>query len=326
MTGRTIRWGILAAAGIASRFCASNRRVENSVTAAVAARSYEKAEQFAEKNGVPVCYGSYDGLLADESIDAVYVATVHTLHARWVKRALEAGKHVLCEKSFGMSPQEAEECAALAKEKGLFLMEAMWTKFLPIYDDVRLWIDSGLIGRIRQIRADFSFKGSAERLFTPELGGGGLLDTGVYPLNFACMFLGYDPVEVTGTADVRDGVDVASAFTLKYRDGGLALLSCGVNFNGPQDGVITGDCGSIRIKRFWEAEKAELYDENEELVNTAYASHGGAGFSYEIDEAVRCILSGRVQSEVMPMEYTVKISRMQRKLFDVFGIYKEYRS
>lgn len=316
----TVKWGILSAAEIAEKFVVSNALVENSEIVAVGARTYERAKQFAERNGIAKAYGSYEELLQDAEINAIYVATVHSCHYQWVMAALHAGKHVLCEKSFGLSPDEVIECKNLAEEKGLFLMEAMWMRFLPIFPHVFRWIQEGRIGKVKQVRADFSLAGENPRLFDKAVGGGGLLDTGVYPLNFACMFLGYDPIQVTGVAHVENGVDYGAAYTLLYPDGGLAVLSCAVDFEGGKDARITGTKGYIAFDHhFWEAEKASLFV-NGELVEEAAAPHGDTGFCFEIQESVNCILSNKQQSEIMPMSDTLKIANIQAKLFDDWGV------
>lgn len=320
---KQVKWGILSAADIAGKFVDSHRLVTDSSIAAVGARTLERAQAFAAKYEILKAYGSYEELLADDEINAIYIATVHSHHARWVKAALEAGKHVLCEKSFALTPEEVEECMALAAEKKLFLMEAMWMRFLPIFSHVHRWMEEGKIGEVKQVRADFSILGENPRLFERKMGGGTLLDTGVYPLNFACMFLGYDPVQVTGAANVQQGVDVAASYTLRYENGGLATLNSAVNVEGPKEGHIVGSKGIIHLHHFWEAERATLWV-NEEMVEEATAPHGITGFSYEIQEAVDCILAGKTGSERMPMTDTLKIARIQDTLFRQWGV--DFRS
>src|SRR5688572_13142856 len=208
-----VRWGILSTGKIARAFAEALKDTGSAVLAGVGSRTLGSAQAFAaEFGGTP--YGSYEALAAAPDIDAIYIGTPHTLHAANAMLALEGGKAVLCEKPFTINRREAAQVVALARQRKLFLMEAMWTRFLPAFDEARRILDSGEIGQPRQVVADFGFFASVapeHRLVNPELGGGALLDLGIYPLSAAAWMLG--PVEsVTAQAVMSHGVDAQTAF------------------------------------------------------------------------------------------------------------------
>ena len=227
-----VRWGILGTGKIARAFAIALVDVPGAVLAAVASRSLDKAQAFAgecSEFGEMASFGSYQELANAEGIDLVYVATPHPQHADNALMVLGAGKGVLVEKPFTMNLREAEQVVTLARARRLFLMEAMWTRFLPAYAEVRRIIDSGEIGEVSQVVADFGFTasfGPEHRVFNPELGGGALLDLGIYPLSIAAALLG--PVAaVKAQAQMGPtGVDVQTGFTLKHEGGGMSVCSC----------------------------------------------------------------------------------------------------
>lgn len=191
--GGTVRWGVLATGGIAARFTADVQGLPDAEVVAVASRTEASARDFAERHGIARAYGSWAELVADDEVDVVYVATPHSAHHAAASLALRAGKHVLCEKAFTLNSREAKELVALARDRGLFLMEAMWTYLNPVVRRLTELVRGGAIGEIRTVQADFGFAGdfaAGHRLRDPDLGGGALLDLGVYPVSFAHLLLG----------------------------------------------------------------------------------------------------------------------------------------
>jgi len=310
MTGtQPVRWGILGPGRIARKFAQALAELENAELQAVGSRSAQRAEQFGEEFAVPRRYGSYAGLVADEQVDVIYVATPHPMHKSRTLLALEAGKAVLCEKPLAVNAAEAREMVRLARDRGLFLMEAMWTRFVPAIVRLRELLAEGAIGEIRMILADFGYRGGDDpkaRHLDPELGGGALLDVGVYPISLASMILG-PPAHVSGLADIgRTGVDEQAGVVLSYGNGALAVLAAAVRTDTPGQAHIVGTEGRIAIEKGWwrgsrmtivRSGRAEQIDIPTE----------GNGMGYEAAEVARCLDQGRTESPVMPLDESVQI-------------------
>jgi predicted dehydrogenase len=305
-----IHWGILGAGNIARSFATGLQVLPQARLVAIGSRSLEKANAFGEAFGIPHRYGSYQDLVADPEVDVIYVATPHPLHKEHSLLALEAGKAVLCEKPFTLNAQEAREVIACARRKRLFLMEAMWTRCLPLMDQVRQWLAAGVIGEPRMLTADFGFRAEVNpegRLFNLALGGGSLLDIGVYTVALASMVFGGPPTRITGLAHLGEtGVDEQAAFILGYGQGQLALLSSAIRTNTPQEARIDGTRGRIRIDSFWRATRATLAVEGQEP-QTVEKPFEGNGYHYEAAEVMRCLEEGQLESPLIPLEETVSI-------------------
>jgi predicted dehydrogenase len=280
-----VRWGILSTGKIARAFAEALRDTPGAVLAGVGSRTAASAQAFsAEFGGTP--YGSYEELAAAPDIDAIYIGTPHTLHASNALLALGGGKAVLCEKPFTINRREAAQVVALARERKLFLMEAMWTRFLPAFEEAKRILDSGEIGTPCQVVADFGFFASVapeHRLVNPALGGGALLDLGIYPLSAAAYLLG--PVESVSAQAVMqaNGVDAQTAFTLRHTGGGLSI--CNASMRAPSITVDTEAGGSRTI-------------------DTPYL---GNGYVHEIMEVQRCLGEGLLESPRMPLDETVAL-------------------
>jgi predicted dehydrogenase len=245
-----IRWGILGTGQIAHAFATALRDVPDAVLAAVGSRHEGTAQAFAEEFGAHRHYGNYRALAADEQIDVIYVATPHTLHTENTLMCLQAGKPVLCEKPFAINQRQARKVITLARQKKIFLMEAMWTRFLPAIQQAKFLLLQGEIGIPRQLQADFGFAadvGPEHRLYSKELGGGALLDVGIYPLSLAAYFMG-EIGDVRAQASLGDtGVDEQTAFTLLHRDGGLSSCLCSINAKSPITLTISGSAGHLHL-------------------------------------------------------------------------------
>lgn len=250
-SGRKVRWGILATGGIAASFAEDLREMKDDAEiVAVGSRSLASACAFADRFGIPRAYGSWTELADDDGIDVVYVATPHSAHRVAAGLCLRAGRSVLCEKPFTVNAVEARELADLAKARGLFLMEAMWTYCNPVVRRLTQLVADGAVGEVRSVHADFGLAGPFEpghRLLDPALGGGALLDLGVYPVSFAHLLLG-EPDEVQAWAHLTEhGVDDNTGMLLGYDNGAMAVLSCSLTADTAQTAVVTGSAGRIEV-------------------------------------------------------------------------------
>ena len=300
-----LRWGILGAGRIAGVFAEGLRGLVDAELVAVGSRTAEAANAFADRYGVPRRHAGYAALVADPEVDVIYVATPHALHKEQTLLCLAAGKPVLCEKPFAINAGEAAEMIAAARERGLFLMEAMWTRFLPHVARLRELLAAGAIGEVRQLRADFSFRTAFDprsRLFDPALGGGGLLDVGVYPVSLAWMVLG-PPSRVVTLAELgATGVDEQAAMLFGYPGGQLAVLTCATRTGAPHEALLLGTEGMIRLHDAWwrpTAMTLSVAGRPDELIEIPAS---GNGYGYEAAEVTRCLRAGRLESDVMPLD------------------------
>jgi predicted dehydrogenase len=306
----TTRWGIIGTGKIAKAFAAALRDTPGAVLAGVASRSIDSAQAFAREQNVLQAYGSYADLAGASDIDLVYIATPHTEHASNAILVLESGKGVLCEKPFTMNRPEAEKVVALARAKKLFLMEAMWSRFMPALAEVRRIIASGEIGDVNQVTADFGFTATfdpAHRLFNCELGGGALLDLGIYPLSISAALLG--PVaSVTAQAEIGPtGVDLNTGFVLRHEGGGISSCACSITTHTPVELTVSGARGFIRMNtRFHHAESITVTpaDGAPRTIATPFL---GNGYVHEAIEAQRCWHAGLIESPGMTHAETLAL-------------------
>jgi len=304
------RWGILGPGNIAKKFATGLQALDDAELVAVGSRSKERADAFADQFKAPRRYGSYEALVNDPDVDAIYVATPHPFHKENSILCLEAGKAVLCEKPFAINQREAQAVIDVARRKRVFLMEAMWTRFLPATLKVREWITSGAIGQVQMMSADFGFRANVNpqgRLFNLHLGGGGLLDVGIYPISYASMVFGAQPKKISSQAHIGEtGVDEQAAMVFGYESGGMALLSCAVRTRTPQDARILGTDGMITVPpMFWNATKATLSASGK--TEAIDLPHKGNGYEYEAAEVARCVRAGKIESEGLPHAETLAI-------------------
>ena len=328
---RPVRWGILATGKIATSFVRNLALLDECEVAAVGARRQESADAFAATHGIGTAYGDYRALVEDPAVDVVYVATPHALHREHVELAFEAGKPVLCEKAFTLNAPDAEHLVALARERNLFLMEAMWMRCNPLVRRLRGLLASGALGEVRQVRADLGFvvdKPPTDRLLDPALGGGALLDMGVYPLTFAQLFLG-EPSTVAAAAALSEaGADLNLALSLGYDSGAVASLTSTMTAWSPRTASIATDRGRIDLPApfhhpttvTWTAADtdpdfggpAEPQELHEDLI--------GTGLAHEALEVVRCLRNGETESPLVPLEDTIATMRLMDRVRDQIGV------
>ena len=320
-----MRWGILATGNIAAKFADTvNRMEEEQVLTACASRSLAKAEEFAERFGIPKAYDSYEAMVNDPEVEAVYIATPNNLHYDNCCMCLEAGKHVLCEKPFTTSRGEGEELFALAEEKGLFLMEAFWIRFLPALQKMQQLIEEGVIGDVVWARSDYGFvaKGARkDRKFDSALAGGALLDIGIYNLGFMRMVMGDEqPEEFSSQYHINEyGTDDFSTILLKYPGGESAVVTTAIGINMPREAIVYGTAGSIALEDFQHAQKLFVKPEGGEPYVVELPEEIN-GFEYQIREVERCVKAGMITSDVLKKEDTLEILELMDRIRESWGL------
>jgi len=305
-----VRWGILGTGGIAASFASDLRLSEAGVAVAVGSRSQAAADRFADSYGIANRHDSYESLVADPDVDVIYVATPHPMHRDNAILALRAGKHVLVEKPFTMNAAEAREVVAVARERGLFAMEAMWTRFLPHVGVIREWLGKGMLGDVVTVTADHGqwfAEDAGFRLFAPELGGGALLDLGVYPVSFASMVLG-SPSRIVSISDPAfTGVDAQTSMLFGYDSGAQAVLTCTLRAKSPTRAAIVGTDARIEVDGdFYAPARVSLIPRDGDPV-VVESAHQGRGLRHQADEVARRLAAGEVESPFMPLDETISI-------------------
>ncbi len=326
MIDRKYHWAIIGCGTIAPVFAQALHHCLDAKLVAVGSRDISRAKKFAETYAIPK-HGTYEDIITDPHVDMVYIATTNDMHKYPATLALQSGKHVLCEKPLSITVSDAEELVNAARTNKLFLMEGMWTRFLPAYTALRQILDQQLIGEPRYIAADFGFKGmwSAERrLLNPKLFGGTLLDNGIYPLALTTDIFGCNPSRIKSVSTIgATGVDESFYGILDYGRGKTAQLSSSIILETPQEAIIVGEKGHIRIPRFWKA--TELYltigEKTEKIsapyvtsADTNYAPFKLTGFEHEATHVMECISSGLLESRIMPHEETIGIAKIMDEI------------
>jgi predicted dehydrogenase len=312
MTDRPLRWGILGTGGIARTFAEDLRLTASGNVVAVGSRSQAAADRFAAEFGVESRHASYASLVADPEVDVIYVATPHPYHRENAILALRAGKPVLVEKPFAMNAAEAEEIVAVAREEELFAMEAMWTRFLPHVEVIRGWLAEGKLGEIVTVTADHGqwFPEDRDfRLFAPELGGGALLDLGIYPVSFASMVLG-TPNRIAAVVDPAfTGVDAQTSMAFGYASGAHAVLTCTLRAKSPTRAAIVGTEARIEVEGDFYAPATVTLLPREGEPTRIESVEEGRGLRHQADEVARRLAAGDLESPLMPLDESVAIMR-----------------
>jgi predicted dehydrogenase len=312
-----LRWGILGTGRIAHTFASDLRFTDQGVVTAVGSRSRASADAFVDEFNVPHRHDSYEDLVRDDDVDVVYVATPHPMHFANAKLALENQKPVLVEKAFTMTAQEARDLVAFARSKNLFVMEAMWTRFLPHVVSIRELIRQGVLGEIVTFEADHGKWFEADptsRLFAPELGGSALLDLGVYPVSFASMLLG-PPSRVTALVDPAfSGVDGQASMLFGYEGGAHAVLTCTSSARTPTRACVSGTKARLEIDGdFYAPTSFSLISREGHAERFDFATDG-RGLHYQTQEVARCLREGHIESPVMPLDESIAIMETMEKV------------
>ena len=318
-----IRWGILSTGNIAKQFARGLAVMDDAELLAVASRSQESADIFGDAFNVERRYASYEALTEDSDVDAVYIGTPHPFHKENALLCLQHRKAVLCEKPFAINAREAKEVIDFARQRQIFMMEAIWTRFLPIMVKLRELLAEGVIGEVRMLNVDFGFRtrfNPEHRLFKPALGGGALLDVGVYPVSLASSIFGA-PERIVSMADIGDtGVDENAAMILGYENGAMAVLSTGIRTNTPQVAIINGTEGRITVhSRWWVPDRMTLEIFGKETTEI-HMPLTGNGYNYEAAEVGRCMRSGKQESEIVPLDETLAIMQTMDTIRAQWGL------
>ena len=318
----TIRWGILGPGNIAKQFARGLAVLPDAELVAVGSRSVDRAAAFADEFDVPRRHAGYADLAADPDVDAIYVATPHPFHKENCLVCLHAGKAVLCEKPFTVNAADAQEVIEVARQQKRFLMEAMWTRFLPTLVQVRRWLAEGAIGEVRFLTADFGFRSGwnpEARWLNPDLAGGALLDVGVYTVALASMVFG-EPTDVVSLTHLGEtGVDEQSAMIFRYPAGQLAMLACAVRTGMPLEARILGTEGSILMNTpWWHGTAVTLcVGQDQQRLDLPF---DGTGYNCEAVEVMRCLREGKLESDIMPLDETLAIARTMDRVRSQWGL------
>lgn len=318
------RWGIIGTGHIAGQFAKGLESAVQGIRYAVASRDLSKADKFAKEFAFEKSFGSYEELLSDPSVDIVYIATPNHLHHPLTMQALNAGKHVLCEKPFALNVHEVEEMISVARQKKLFLSEAMWTAFLPSMETVSSEIREDRIGKPLLLKAEFgihpAYKADS-RLFDPALGGGSMYDIGIYPL-FLALYLFGEPTDIKVTSIAAPtGVDMTATILLKHKNNEVSVLVSSFGCSLKSDATIVGEKGSLRLGRMFHT-PTQLYfvkeyaDENDETrIPVQYV---GNGYNYEAEEAMKCISEGKIESGKYSHQFMLMLSKVMNQIITKF--------
>lgn len=314
--------GIIGAGKIVNKVVQALLALPETHCYAIASRDYGRACDYAEKYGFEKAYGSYEEMLQDPNVELVYVATPHSHHYEHMMMCIQHGKHIVCEKAFTMNAKQAKIVRDAAREKGVYVAEAIWPRYMPsrkMIDDV---IASGVIGKVNTLTGNLSYKiDQVERIWNPALAGGALLDIGVYGINFALMHFGWDVERVESSMKMTDtGVDAMETITVFYKDGRMAVLTHSIYARSDRKGMIHGDQGYIVVENINNPESISVYDTNDQLLAHYDVPQQINGYEYEFMEAVACISAGKLESDSMPMDDTVFMMEVMDSLRNSWGL------
>lgn len=319
----TYRWGILGPGKMAHKFMQGLQVTENGRLYAVASREKSRADAFRSQYHADKSYGSYEDLLSDGDVDIVYIATPHHLHYELTKKCILAGKAVLCEKPATINLLQFDDVMSLAKGRGVFYMDALWTRFLPSIEKMLELIVQGDIGEVKVVRADFGFKppyDPAGRIFNPLLGGGSILDIGIYPIFLSLLVLGY-PTDIRVNAVMADtGVDAGCNMIFRYRGGAIANLLSTFLTETETSAEVAGTKGRIMLHRRWYAPTSlSLYRDGKDDLYLPFETLSN-GCEYEAMEVMRCLDEGKLQSEKLPLSFTRELMRLMDEVRRQAGV------
>ncbi|MCQ2134345.1 MAG: Gfo/Idh/MocA family oxidoreductase [Bacteroidales bacterium] len=324
MDKKTFKVGIIGAGWIANKMAEALAPLSDYEVYAIASRSIEKAQEFADHWHITKAYGSYEELVNDPDVDLVYIATPHSHHYPHTKLALQAGKPCLVEKSFTANAREAKELIELAESKGVFITEAIWTRYMPLSHKVKELMESGIIGEPRLITATLCYMMEfKERILKPELCGGALLDLGVYVLNFARMYFGTDIVKTVSNVMMGgegNSIDMQECISLCFADGKMANLQAGCYTLNDRQGIVNGTEGYIRVDNVNCPELVEVYRDYKLVASFGRPAEMTNGYEYQVKECRRCLENGLLESPMMPHAETISIMEEMDALRAEWGV------
>ncbi len=321
-----IRWGILGCGRIAGKFASDLNLVADAELVALGSRSLEKANQFAETYPAPHVHDNYEALAANPEVDAIYIATPHSHHHEHTLLCLQHNKAVLCEKAFAINARQVSEMITEARNRKVFLMEALWSRFLPHFEVVKQMIDSGKIGNLKSMQVNFGFmpmEPIPQRIFDPALGGGTLLDIGIYNVFFVHAFMGL-PNEIQAVmTPAPTGVDEQLAVQFRYHDGRVAQLLSSFSSNLGTEADIAGDAGRIRLQnRFYEPSTSISYfpERYDSMQTIPFHKESGWGYQHQVRHVHECLRKGLTESPVMTLDYSLELMTLMDRIRSIAGI------
>ena len=320
---RTTNWGIIGPGRIAHKFAQGLASVPDAKLFAVASRSEKRAHSFARQYKVPYYYGGYEKIVQNPEVDIIYIATPHTFHYENTLMCLENGIPVLCEKPFTITCSQLQKLVNTARERKIFLMEAIWTRFLPTINKVLEIQKSGKLGKIKALYADFGFKAPVDhdgRLYNLELGGGALLDIGIYPVFLSLLLLG-KPEEIKSMAVISEtGADESCSILFKYSSKVMASLNCTITAETPIEAVIIFENGRIRINRGWFAPSSLTIFSAKEKKKEVSFKYNGNGYHFEAIEAMKCLHRGLTECPDLPLDFSLDLMGLLDEIRGQCGI------
>ncbi|WP_127844804.1 Gfo/Idh/MocA family protein [Psychroflexus aestuariivivens] len=311
---KTFNWGILGLGKIAHTFAEDLLQAQDAKLYAVASRTKDKADTFAHKFNAEKAFGNYDELINDPKVDVIYIATPHAFHFEIAMQCLKAKKHILCEKPMCLNAKQTLELIEEAKSQNCFLMEGIWTRFIPATIMLLDLLKSNRIGKLISVEADFGFVSefdSSSRLFNKSLGGGSLLDIGIYPVFLSLLCCGI-PTEIKAMArKTSTDVDSFCSMLLGFSKGEKAILKSSFECETPTEAIIYGSKGSIKLhSRFHHSECIEIFDENLDSVEKIQLPYKGNGYIHEIEEVNSCIGNSKTESDLLPLDFSLQLAKV----------------
>lgn len=320
---RSIRWGILGSGKIAHKFAEDLQQSEQGHLYAIASRTLSKAQEFSRKFSAQKALGSYEELIQDPKVDVLYIATPHPFHFQWSMKGLQNGKAILCEKPMGMNATQVERLIKVARQQKLFLMEGLWTRFIPGTQKLLEWIEEKPLGDLLFIRADFGFKAHKDpdsRIFNKSLGGGSLLDIGIYPIYLSLLTLGTPSASHAMARFTETEVDGYCSMLFDYESHAKAILESTIEANTPTEAFLYFEHGHIHMhSRFHHTEKLSLISP-QGRESTYHIPYRGHGYIHEIEEVHHCLLSGKTESDLLPLSTSQELSKIMDQVRSVIGL------
>jgi len=310
--------------GIAHQFALAIKKLENCTLLAGASNTVGRAEGFTKKHQIPCAYNDYLSLVNDPNIDAIYIATTHNFHFENIKLCLNNGKHVICEKPFTVNAQQAKTLISLAKDNKCFMMECVWTRFLPAIEHLKHLLAENIIGDVHTVKANFSICEDflpEHRLRNKSLAGGALLDLGIYPLTLASIVFGEQPSRIQSSAVIGEGgVDESSCYLLEYEPHQRAILSASFIEEAPTEGIISGRKGYIRIPNFLGAQELHLKLKDQPIKVLSFPFEQDENFTFEVSHAMQCIRENKQQSHILPLSKTTAMMTLMDTIRSQWGL------
>ena len=320
---QSVNWAILAPGKIAEKFATALKGVKNTHLYSVASRNFDRAQAFADTHGFETVASSYAELMADPKVDVVYIASPHAFHAEQSIACLNAKKAVLCEKPMTLNVKQAQQVFDAAQQNNVFYMEAVWARFMPLLKKVREIIDEGEIGDVKMAQASFGINvpfNQSHRLYNKQLGGGALLDLGIYTISFSQWLMQTMPSSISAESTIgNSGVDEQTGIVLHYPEGQVITLNTAINALSSHEGWIFGSKGRIKLPSFWKCEKA-IIENNDGKQRVIEMPHKINGYEGEIEEVNRCLKQGKIESDILSWRESLSVMQIMDQIRSQIGL------